>query len=549
MKKIFYICAALVGLTACEPTYDEGSILVSSPVTPVLLGVDKNPLINFIINDSDPKEKLELNRIVLSFEGTDRLSDIAQVAVYAKNASGQGTDSLIAATTTIDAKLKLSSNYKQEAPQTQFCVSVLMKEHIDLERRLAVQLLGVKTNKGKVVAPKLPINHLRYAVPVHQHMMDGVHSARIPGLEITNSGVLMAVYDARWDGSRDLQGNMDIAMKRSTDGGILWKPMHRVLDMKEWGGLPEKFNGVSDANILVDRNTGQVFVFGLWMHGVIDPATGKWVEGLTEESDNWNHQWAQNGSKPGTSVKESPQLLMTVSDDEGLSWSEPRNLTASLKHKDWSLYAPAPGHGITLADGTLVVPTQGRDLNGLPFSNIMWSKDHGKTWTSSNPAKDDTTECMAVELSDGGIMLNMRDNRNNYEKDKVNGRSVAVTYDLGQTWTEHPTSRKALIEPVCMGSIHRHNYTENGEQKSVLLFMNPNSKTDRNNISIKVSFDDGNTWPSENTLLLEEKTGWGYSCITSIDEETIGVLYEGNQADMTFQRIPFKELIDPSSRR
>lgn len=550
MKKIYGLCTfLLILLTACQTEYDSGALLISNPTTPVLVNVDKNPLISFIVNDSDPKERLELSAINLSLEGTERLSDIAQINVYANRSSSQKTDSLIAATTTITPSMSLSSSYIQVAPQTQFTISVLLKDHVDLERKMAIALVDVQTNKGKVTAPKLEKKYLRFAVPVHQHMMDGVHSARIPGLEVTNQGTLLAVYDARWDGARDLQGDMDVAMKRSTDGGKLWKPMHRVLDMGDWGGLPEKFNGVSDANILVDRNTGKIFIFGLWMHGVIDPATGKWVEGLTNQSNNWNHQWAKNGSKAGVGVKESAQFLMTMSEDDGLSWTEPVNLTASLKRKEWSLYAPAPGHGIMLEDGTLVVPTQGRDLEGLPFSNIMWSKDGGKNWTSSNPAKDNTTECMAVQLSDGGIMLNMRDNRNAYDKELINGRSVAVTHDLGKTWTEHPTSRKALIEPVCMGSIHRHFYTENGVDKSVLLFMNPNSKTDRNNLSIKVSFDDGATWPSEYTLLLEERQCWGYSCLASVDESTIGVLYEGAEADMTFQRIPLKELIDLSSRK
>ncbi|MFQ9020955.1 MAG: hypothetical protein ACLR6J_05575 [Parabacteroides merdae] len=63
---------------------------------------------------------------------------------------------------------------------------------------------------------------------------------------------------------------------------------------------------------------------------------------------------------------------------------------------------------MTLQDGTLVFPTQGRDKDGHPFSNITWSKDGGKTWSASNPAFTNVTECMAVQLSDGNIMLNSR---------------------------------------------------------------------------------------------------------------------------------------------
>jgi sialidase-1 len=148
-----------------------------------------------------------------------------------------------------------------------------------------------------------------------------------------------------------------------------------------------------------------------------------------------------------------------------------------------------------------------------------------------------------VQLTDGSLMLNARDGKNKGNTSVTNGRVISVTGDLGETWSEHPTSRGALIEPACMASLHKHEYTENGQQKSILLFSNPNSKTDRDHMSIKVSFDDGETWPEEYWMLLDEKKGRGYSCLTSIDEQTIGILYEGSQADMTFQKIALSELI------
>jgi len=273
---------------------------------------------------------------------------------------------------------------------------------------------------------------------------------------------------------------------------------------------------------------------------------GEWIEGLTELSTEWNHQWRPTGSQPGFGVKETSQFLIVKSTDDGITWSDPVNLTTMCKKKEWWLWSPAPGNGITLTDGTLVMPTQGRDKDGKPFSNITWSKDSGKTWTTSNQAAETpfgTTECAVVQLSDGSLMLNIRDNRNYEDRSATNGRTIAVTSDLGQTWTEHPTSRGALIEPTCMASLYKHTYTENGVKKSVLLFSNPNAKDGRYNMTIKISFDDGKTWPKENWLLLDEGRGRGYSSLTSVDEQHIGILYEGSQADMTFQKIPLKELI------
>jgi sialidase-1 len=383
---------------------------------------------------------------------------------------------------------------------------------------------------------------LRIGIAVRKHNDDNVHTFRIPGLVTTNSGTLLAVYDARRDSRRDLQGNIDIGISRSTDGGSTWEPMVIALDMGEWGGLPQKFNGVSDACLLNDKGTGNIIVAGLWMYGVIDDS-GRWIENLTDTSQAWNHQWRTRGSQPGFGVKESSQFLIAKSTDDGRNWEKPFNITTMCKNKEWWLWAPAPGNGITLDDGTLVFPTQGRDKEGVPFSNLSYSRDGGLTWKTSNPAYTNTTECAVVQLDDGSIMLNMRDNRNRNNNGPDNGRAIAVTSDLGVTWSEHPTSHKALNEPVCMASLIKHTYTDSGKQRSILFFSNPSTKRGRHHITIKASLDNGNTWPEEHQLLLDEGSGNGYSCLTSINNKYIGILYESSQADLVFQKIPVKEIV------
>jgi len=278
------------------------------------------------------------------------------------------------------------------------------------------------------------------------------------------------------------------------------------------------------------------------MYGVIN-SNGEWVEGLTESSSDWNHQWRDKGSQPGFDVKQTSQFLITRSTDDGQTWSEPVNLTRMCKKEAWWLWAPAPGHGITLDDGTLVFPTQGRDENGESFSNITWSKDGGQTWTTSNVASRKTTENMVAQLSDGTLMINARLTANKGNTGPDNGRVISISRDLGQSWTEHPSSRNALIEPACMASLHKHEYMENGQKKSVLLFSNPESRTNRDHMTIKLSFDNGETWPEKYRMLLDEGKGRGYSCLTSVDEQTIGILYEGSGADQIFQKITLQELI------
>lgn len=391
-------------------------------------------------------------------------------------------------------------------------------------------------NKLLIALAFLPLFASGQEVAVRNAGQDGVNTYRIPGLATSNSGTLLAIWDNRIENSRDLQGDINIGLSRSTDGGQTWLPLQTVLDMKQWGGLPEKYNGVSDACVLVDKKSGRIWVAGLWMHGVLDK-DGRWVEGLNDQSKQWQHQWGGRASQEGVSPKQTCQFLLTYSDDDGESWSEPINITAATKRYNWWLFAPAPGQGITMDNGTLVFPTQGRDSVGMPFSNITYSVDGGKSWVTSNPAYTNTTECAVVELGDGSLMLNMRDNRNRAQKGDSNGRAVFTTKDMGKTWIEHPSSHGALIEPVCMASLHKHTYARN---KSVLLFCNPSSKDDRNNIRLKVSTDQGLTW-SEG-FLLDEGDGFGYSCITSIDSNTIGVLWEGSRSQMAFRRVTLKEL-------
>ena len=504
---------------------------------PVLKGKSNNPILQIkMVGGSEE----QLPSVVVSLEGTSDLNDIKSVQLFS-----MGQDSVwdsskeykqVGENKISSAKLTFSEDLPLDKKENNFYVTCKLADNANLHHKISARCDKIVLDDDSYVIPQSNsiLLEQRIGVAVRQHMDENVDTYRIPGFATTNKGTLLAIYDARRNSSRDLQGDIDIGLSRSSDGGNTWEPMQLVLDMGEWGGLPQKFNGISDACVLVDENSDNIFIAGLWMHGVLNEK-GKWTTGLTKDSDNWEHQWKRKGSQPEFSIKQTCQFMLTQSTDDGKTWSEPVNLTKQIKRKEWWLLAPAPGRGITLEDGTLLMPTEGRDENGTPFSNIIFSKDDGKTWQTSNPAASKANENQAVQLSDGSIMLNMRSD--------IKGRIVAVTSDLGQTWREHPTSQKVLNESGCMASLHRHNYTENGVKKHILLFSNPNTTQGRHHTTIKVSFDDGLTWPEKYWLLLDEGKNRGYSCLTSIDENTIGILYESSQADMTFESIPLNELI------
>lgn len=544
--KMHFILPSLVFavlISACTPDTKRIEVKIEQPTIPVLVKKEISPTIKINLCRKD-KVAYTVEEIAISLNETHDLDDIVKVGIYGVDKKGMIDPSQnVYETKEIKQTFKIKETISVDSDTISFWVGVTLKDSINLSHRIGVECESILTSDGKIVMPKdIKANPLRIGVAVRQKDQDNVVSSRIPGLDISKSGTLLSIFDARYDSPRDLQGHMDIGLHRSKDRGATWEPLQIVLDMKEWGSLPEKLNGVSDACILVDQNSNDIYIAGLWMHGVLDD-NGKWIKDINEATDFWKHQWGKKGSQPGLSVKQTSQFLITKSSDDGLTWSEPVNITEQTKLPEWWLFAPAPGHGISLKDGTLVFPTQGRDKDGEPFSNITWSKDQGKTWITSAPAYNNVTESMAVELSDGSIMLNMRDNRNRGNKEE-NGRRICVTTDLGKTWKEHPTSRKALIEPTCMASIHKHKYTEGGVKKSMLLFVNPSSHDTRNNITLKVSFDDGNTWPEDKWILLDAYRSAAYSCITSIDENTIGILYESSQANLAFIQVKTDEILN-----
>jgi sialidase-1 len=365
----------------------------------------------------------------------------------------------------------------------------------------------------------------RLGLALRDHNEDGVHTYRIPGLVTTNNGTLIAVYDIRRNSSTDLQGDIDVGMSRSIDGGQSWEKMKVIMDLGEWGGLSEEENGIGDPSVLVDKQTNTIWVAGIWAHG-------------HKNRRNWTE------SKPGLDPSQTSQLMLVNSTDDGKTWNDPVNITTQVKKEEWPLLLQGPGKGITLSDGTLVFPAQYKDHDHIPHSTIIWSKDHGITWNIGTGAKSNTTESQVIELDNGDLMLNMRDNRNREDKSDLNGRSVAISSDLGKTWVEDNKSKGVLIEPVCMASIIKDNFEINNNSLNLVLFSNPASKYQRENISIRLSFDDGQTWPEKYVTLLDEGVGRGYSCMTKIDEQTIGILYESSKADLVYQFVNIEDIIN-----
>jgi sialidase-1 len=513
----------LATFTAASDAQDSQTLptaVTSQHVCPVLIRKDHNPLLRVRIES--PGKSVFLTSFTFSLDGTDHVGDFDSLEVFSTGDSdGFATTTRFGEVTAPARAFSVRGNFRLNPGVNVFWLSCRLKPVASLDHKADASCVSIETSAG-IVKPtdSTPGIRKRIGIALRQHMDDGVHTHRIAAIATTPKGTLLCVYDMRRRARRDLQEDIDIGLLRSTDGGQTWEPQRVIMDMGEYGGLPQEQNGCSDPGILVDPQTGEVFVTAVWTHG--RPGT---------------HQWNKGGSEPGFEIGVTSQFMLVRSQDDGKTWSQPENLTRSLKKEEWILFAPSPQQGIALPDGTLVMPTQGRDEQDRHFSNLTISRDHGKTWTVSPAASYGNTECQAVQLGDGSIMLNCR------SESPTKFRTVAVTSDLGQKWREHETNRNTLIEPNCNGSTYRFDYSENGKSKQVLLFANPHTQTRRDHHTILVSFDDGKTWPEKHHLLLDEFLGAGYPSLTRVDDDHIGIVYEGSPANLTFERISLQELI------
>jgi len=309
----------------------------------------------------------------------------------------------------------------------------------------------------------------------------------IPGIVVTAKGTVLAWCEARkraagvsdWDDIR-------ILLRRSTDEGKTWSAPQSVANVEG----PKAKNP-----------------FALKMKNV-DP------------NDVTYNNPVLIAGKDGTVhmlfCLEYERTFYQRSEDDGLTWSKPTEITAAFgafkKDYDWKVLATGPDHSIQLKTGRLVVPVwlstgTGGNAHRPSVTATIYSDDQGKTWKAGDiavPCTDEwinPNETVAIELNDGSVMLNVR------SESKAHRRLVTVSKDGATGWST-PKFDDALLEPICMGGIVRYDH---GGQ-SLILFSNPHNlekakgkaepgkNRDRKNVSVKISRDEGKTWPVNKSI-------------------------------------------------
>ncbi len=318
---------------------------------------------------------------------------------------------------------------------------------------------------------------------------DGYHTYRIPALIATRGGVLLAFCEGRKD-SRSDAGNIDLIVKRSRDNGLTWSTQSVIADFGT--------DTIGNPCPVEDKTTGVIWLL------------------LTRNPGHLTEREIEKDASKGTRT-----VWVTHSRDGGETWAAPIDITASTKDPGWGWYATGPGNGIQTRSGRLVIPCDHRRFVGQErHSHIIYSDDHGETWKLGGSANRDTNECAVAELADGSLLLNMRSYHG------LNRRYVARSEDGGLTWS-YGSLDPELIEPVCQASLISFD-------KRYLIFSNPAS-TRRERLTVRVSADDGNSWPHHRVL---HEGPAAYSSLAALPNRQIGCLYECGDAN-AYETITF----------
>jgi sialidase-1 len=322
---------------------------------------------------------------------------------------------------------------------------------------------------------------------------EGYKCFRIPAIVKSSKGTLLAFAEGRRNGCSDT-GSIDLVLKRSVDGGKTWGPLQVVWTDGE--------NTCGNPAPVVDEVSGKILLLSTWNLGV-----DREPEIIAGKS------------------RDTRRIFLLKSDNEGLSWSAPEEVTGQVKDENWTWYATGPVHGIQLENerfrGRLIIPCDHIEAKTKKYrSHVIYSDDHGETWkTGGIVPQDQVNECTVAELGNGRLFLNMR----NYDRSQRN-RRISYSDDGGESWSDIQSAPE-LVEPICQASMLMF---KRESEPGILLFMNPASSESRVKMTLKMSFDQGKSW--KYSLLLHSGPS-AYSDMVQLNSRKVLLLMEtGNES-------------------
>jgi sialidase-1 len=331
---------------------------------------------------------------------------------------------------------------------------------------------------------------------------EGYKCFRIPALVLTSKGTLLAFAEGRKNNCGDA-GDIDLVVKRSQDGGKSWSALRVVWD--------DSANTCGNPAPVVDKKTGHIILLSTWNLGT------------DHEKDIINQ-----------TSKDSRRIFVLRSEDDGLNWSTAVDITKDVKLPDWTWYATGPGNGIQIKKGKyknrLVVACDHIEAASKKYySHAIYSDDHGRSWKlGGTTPQDHVNESTVAEIARGKLLLNMRNFGSARE------RQTSISSDGGKTWGDISPDT-ALIEPVCQGNLIS---LDPSSKKPTLAFSNPANRGARTMMTVRISRDNGKTWPQKKLLYQGPSA---YSNLAILGNGNLVCLYEAG-IEKPYEGIVFEEI-------
>lgn len=352
-------------------------------------------------------------------------------------------------------------------------------------------------------------------VPVFVSGKECHKSYRIPAIVGLPNGDLLAFCEGRVNGAGDF-GDINIVLKRSADGGKTWSALQTIVDADSLqAGNPAPVVDLTDPAF----PAGRIFLFY---------NTGNNHEGEVRKGHGLREAWYKTSVDNGHSWSESVNITLQVHRPKQPSINKAYNFA-----EDWRSYANTPGHAMQFSEGkyrgriwVAANHSSGEPQKGFTdyAAHGYYTDDHGKTFKISAavdmPGGNEST---AAELSNGRLMMNSRN-----QKGDLRARIVSISGDGGATW-EKTYFDSVLIDPVNEGSL-----LTIGKKggKNILAFCNAADEKRRDNLTLRISYDEGQTW-KESFVIDKSADGatkdyTAYSDLVKVNKKTVGVLYEND---------------------
>lgn len=465
-------------------------VRVVKTALPAGIGNEDERLVCFRIISENRGETLK--SLTFNLQGTEDLNDLASINAYYTGGTERFRKEdavLFGSTTAATGTLRIDGELPLIDGENYVWITADISKQAREGHQVGAQVVSFTKGDGttvEVASSEGTRTLLLAHVLLFSSGDGGSNSYRIPAIITAPDHSLVTATDKRWNGSADLPNHIDVLARRSTDNGDTWSDP--VVIAGEGTTM-----GYGDPALVVNKKNGEIVCLFASDRGLYN-------------------------STPATPLR----INISVSKDNGITWSTPREITSQIygsgcadpTTKNWQAAFVTSGSAAQLSSGRLMAVLAVKETATSGISNyVMYSDDNGENWkVSLNVACTTGDEAKVVELDNGDVLMSIRHSGN---------RLFNISRDQGITWGA-PFSQSGIMDPFCNGDMIRYTSVSKGFDKNRLLHSIPFA-TSRKNVSVLLSYDEGETWPVRKTIYSGPSA---YSALNILKDGTIGMYYE-----------------------